>query len=188
LLLALLVVEAGASGAPQLLAVTGVVVLVSVLVHGVTATPASRWYAERIMQAAETPPEERESDAAGLFRGEAADTPRVSVEELRAWLAEALPPVVLDVRSRAQYAADEGQIPGSVRVPADQIQEWARGSGATLKDRKIVTYCTCHDEATSARVARQLRAMGFDAYALAGGYAAWGRKYEVEAKSPAALV
>jgi len=32
-------------------------------------------------------------------------------------------------------------------------------------------------------VARQLRAMGFDARALAGGYAAWSRVYEVEPKS-----
>jgi hypothetical protein len=30
--------------------------------------------------------------------------------------------------------------------------------------------------------------MGFDARALAGGYAAWSAKYDVEPKSPAAAV
>jgi len=51
--LALLVVEAEAPGATQLLAVTGVVVLVSVLAHGVTATPAARWYGQRVARGAD---------------------------------------------------------------------------------------------------------------------------------------
>jgi NhaP-type Na+/H+ or K+/H+ antiporter len=142
LLLALLVVEAEVPGATQLLAITGVVVLVSVLAHGVTATPAARWYGQQVAQAAVVPPEERESDAAGLFRGEAADVPRVRPDELQAWLAGPHPPVVLDVRTRGQYAAADGQIPGSVRVPPDQIQEWAAGVGVAARDRVVVAYCT----------------------------------------------
>lgn len=142
LLLALLAVEAGAPQATQLLAVTGVVVLVSVLVHGVTATPASRWYGQRVAQAYVVPPEERESDAAGLFREEAAEVPRVTPEQLRTWLAGPQPPIVLDVRARAQYAEAEGQIPGSVRVPPDQVREWAEHAGAAAKDRTVVAYCT----------------------------------------------
>jgi hypothetical protein len=35
-------------------------------------------------------------------------------------------------------------------------------------------------------VARQLREMGFDARALAGGYRAWSQAYEVEPLSPTA--
>jgi len=34
-------------------------------------------------------------------------------------------------------------------------------------------------------VARQLREMGFDARALAGGYRAWSQAYDVEPLSPA---
>jgi rhodanese-related sulfurtransferase len=34
-------------------------------------------------------------------------------------------------------------------------------------------------------VARQLRTLGFDAAALAGGYAAWSAKYPVEPKQAA---
>ena len=142
LLLALLVVAAGVPGATQLLAITGVVVLVSVFAHGVTATPASRWYAERVAQAPAAPAEERESSAAGLFEEEAADVPRISAEELRAWLAGPRPPIVLDVRTRGQYAVADGQIPGSVRVPPDKVREWAASAGATAKDRAVVAYCT----------------------------------------------
>jgi NhaP-type Na+/H+ or K+/H+ antiporter len=140
LLLALLAVEAGVPQAAQLLAVTGVVVLVSVLVHGVTATPAARWYGRHVGQARITPPEERESDAEGLFAGEAAEVPRVTTEQLWAWLAEPQPPVVLDVRARGHYAVASGHIPTSVRVPPDQIREWVRES-KPAKARPIVTYC-----------------------------------------------
>lgn len=171
------------SGADQLLAITGVVVLVSVLVHGVSATPASRWYAEQIVKAEQMPPEERESGAGGLFSGEALEVPRITPDDLQTWLSGPNPPLVLDVRSRAQYADADGQIPGSIRLLPDQVQEWAAGPGAESKDRKIVAYCTCHDEVTSARVARKLRTMGFDAYALVGGYAAWANTYTVEPRA-----
>jgi NhaP-type Na+/H+ or K+/H+ antiporter len=148
LLLALLVVEANVPGATRLLAVTGVVVLVSVLVHGVTATPAARWYGEQVARATQTPAEEREGDAAGLFRGEATDASRISPEELHALLAGPRPPMVLDVRARGHYAAADGQIPGTVRVLPDQVGDWARdwtaqaGPAATAKDRLVVAYCT----------------------------------------------
>jgi hypothetical protein len=35
-------------------------------------------------------------------------------------------------------------------------------------------------------VARQLRALGFDARVLAGGYGAWKQVYDVEPRAPAA--
>ena len=142
LLLALLVVEAGIPQATNLLAITGVVVLVSVLVHGVTATPASRWYGQKIAQANVTMAEERESGASGLFEGEASDIPRVSPEELRTMLESASPPIVLDVRTRAHFAEEDGQIPGSIRVLPDQISEWMAHAGAAVKEHVIVAYCT----------------------------------------------
>src|SRR4029453_5237529 len=65
LLFALLVVEEGVRGGEELFAVIGVVVLVSVVAHGVTATPFSRWYARKASQ--ETLAEERAGTAAELF-------------------------------------------------------------------------------------------------------------------------
>lgn len=142
LLLALLVVQAGAPQATSLLAMTGVVVLVSVLAHGVTATPASKWYGEQIAKAKVTMAEERESDVAGLFEGEASDVPRVTPAELRAMMDKSPLPIILDVRTRAHYAESDGQIPGSVRVLPDQIHEWAAEVDPAAKQRKVIAYCT----------------------------------------------
>ncbi len=139
LLLALLVVEANAPNAVKLFTVVGVVVLVSALAHGVSATPLAARYGQFVAQASETPPEERSSDVAGLFAGEPDEAPRISAEELASLLAGADPPLVLDVRTRGQYEQDAGQIPGSVRVLPDQIQEWA---STAARDRRVVAYCT----------------------------------------------
>ena len=139
LLLILLVVQAGLPAGDHLLAITGLVVLVSVIVHGVTATPFSQWYGRRVVQAKRTLPEEQEGSASGLFQEEAATVPRISPDELARCLAGAQPPVVLDVRRRAEYDADAGQIPGSVRVLPDQIGAWASTADRT---RPVVTYCT----------------------------------------------
>lgn len=137
LLFALLVVQANAPGAERLLAFTGMVVIVSVILHGASATPLSAWYGRQV--AAETLAEEREATATGLFQHEAAQTPRLTPAELAARLEGTHPPVVLDVRSRSQYEQDSGQIPGSVRVLPDQIEAWAAGA---TRERSVVAYCT----------------------------------------------
>ena len=139
LLLALLVVQANVPDAERLLAITGVVVLVSVVAHGASATPLSDWYGRRVAQSQQTLAEEREATAAGLFQSEATETPRITPEELAARLVGTHPPIVLDVRTRAQYDNDPGQIPGSIRVLPDQIEEWA---GKQSRERSIVAYCT----------------------------------------------
>jgi NhaP-type Na+/H+ or K+/H+ antiporter len=142
LLLALLAIEAGVPHATQLLAVTGVVVLVSVFAHGVTATPASRWYGRHLERERAVAAEERESEAEGLWEGEAGSVPRVSVDELHAWLANPQPPLVLDVRAGGQYRGAEGQIPGSIHVAPDQLHEWVAHAPASERGRMVVAFCT----------------------------------------------
>jgi NhaP-type Na+/H+ or K+/H+ antiporter len=137
LLLALLAVQAHAPGAEYLLAVTGMVVVVSVVVHGVTATPLAAWYGRRTE--AITLEEERESTFYGLFEGDPTGIRRITPAELAAQLAGDHPPIVLDVRSRSAYDAADTQIPGSVRVEPDLIEEWA---GTASKEYTIVAYCT----------------------------------------------
>jgi NhaP-type Na+/H+ or K+/H+ antiporter len=137
LLLALLVVESGVPGAEYLLAITGMVALVSVLLHGVSATPLSAWYGRRV--AAATLMEERESTAQGLFQRDLSGTPRITPAELAALLEGPNPPVVIDVRTRSQYDDDPGQIPGSVRVLPDQVEAWAADQD---RKRAVVAYCT----------------------------------------------
>jgi sodium/hydrogen antiporter len=137
LLFALLVVAEGVPGGEQLFALVGVVVLVSVVAHGVTATPFSGWYARRASQ--ETLAEERASTAAELFVQSPDDIPRVTPAELADRLAGLNPPVVLDVRSRSEYQRDGVRIPGSIRVLPDQVTEWAADR---LRDQPYVLYCT----------------------------------------------
>jgi NhaP-type Na+/H+ or K+/H+ antiporter len=136
-LMALLVVQNDVAGAEELLAIVGVVVLVSVVAHGASATPLSAWYARRAAQA--TLAEERESTAVGLFEQAADEVARVTPQELAAQLAGPNPPLILDVRTRSQHDRDVGQIPGSVRVLPDQIAEWAVGQP---RERAVVAYCT----------------------------------------------
>jgi NhaP-type Na+/H+ or K+/H+ antiporter len=138
LLLALLVVQAHVPAAEAVLAVTGAVVLVSVVAHGVSATPLSSWYGRRVAQATLTLPEERESTAGGLFQADATAVPRITPQVLAERLADPHPPLVLDVRARAHYDRDADQIPGSIRVLPDQVVAWA----ATVPPGVVVAYCT----------------------------------------------
>jgi sodium/hydrogen antiporter len=140
LLLALLLVLNDVPQAEPLLAVTGVVVIASVILHGVSATPVAAWYGRTVART--TLPEERESTAAGLFEGapdEGDGIPRVTPPELAAQLQAESPPLVLDVRSRSQYERDRSQIPGSVRVLPDDVDRWA---AAQPEPRAVVAYCT----------------------------------------------
>lgn len=137
LLFALLVVAEGVPGGEGLFAVVGVVVLVSVVAHGVTATPFSSWYARKIGE--QTLAEERAGTAAELFTQNPDDIPRVTPSQLAERLAGPRPPLILDVRSRSEYDRDGVRIPGSVRVLPDQVAEWAADR---LRDQPFVLYCT----------------------------------------------
>jgi NhaP-type Na+/H+ or K+/H+ antiporter len=137
LLLALLVVEAGVVGSREVFGLVGLVVLVSVYVHGSTATPLTAWYGGRVDR--KTPPEERESTAADLLGPSAEHSPRISVAELAKLLESDEPPVVVDVRSRASYARDPVRIPDAVRVRPDDVAKWGANRA---RDRLIVLYCT----------------------------------------------
>jgi rhodanese-related sulfurtransferase len=184
LLLALLAVQAGVPNSEYLMAITGTVVVVSVLAHGVSATPVSSWYGRRVAAAKLTMEEERESTFTGLFEPDANEIQRVTPDDLAAQMQSGTPPQILDVRSRAHYERDDGQIPGSIRVLPDQIGDWA---ATASKERPVVAYCTCPDEASSGRVSRFLKEAGFEASALKGGYNAWHEQYPVEPKGTAHL-
>jgi rhodanese-related sulfurtransferase len=64
-------------------------------------------------------------------------------------------------------------IRGSVRVAPENLA--ASMAGLDLDpNRPVVAYCSCPDEETSARVAKELRKMGFkDVKILKGGLGAW---------------
>ena len=137
LLLALLAVQADVPGSETLLATVGVVVIASVTIHGASSTPLGMWYGRRAARA--TLAEERESTAAGLFRGDVGKARLIAPEELESMTAGPTPPVILDVRSRSSYEQADSRIPGSVRVLPDEVTEWA--ADKPMGDRLIVAYC-----------------------------------------------
>ena len=140
LLLALLAVSAGLPGAETVLALAGVVVTVSVVLHGISATPLTAWYAKCVAE--QTLDEERVSTASEMLRSGAIkvdDIPMLDGPELVKRLASPDPPVVLDVRSRSSFEKDPEGIPGDVRIPPDQVESWA---AKRPRGRPIVAYCT----------------------------------------------
>ena len=143
LLLALLVVHAGVAGAEFVLAAVGVVVTVSVVAHGASATPFARAYGRAVER--ETHEEERD-DVGGIFEGDASASIRTSPEQLARMLEGDEPPLVLDVRTRSQYEQEKTRIPGAIRVTPDGVEEWARELehtyGSQVHGQRIVAYCT----------------------------------------------
>jgi sodium/hydrogen antiporter len=137
LLFALLVVAGDVPEGELLLAVTGMVVLVSVVGHGASATPLCSWYGRKV--AADVLAEERFGTATGLFEQKEQSSDRISPSGLAEMMKSDDPPVVLDVRTRSQHERDAVKIPGSVRVLPDSVPEWASNQ---LKDRPYVLYCT----------------------------------------------
>jgi rhodanese-related sulfurtransferase len=64
---------------------------------------------------------------------------RITVDEVRERLARGEPLTIVDARSADAWENAETQIPGSVRVPPDDV---AGHVGQVPRERAIVTYCT----------------------------------------------
>jgi membrane protein DedA with SNARE-associated domain/rhodanese-related sulfurtransferase len=93
---------------------------------------------------------------------------RISVEELLRLRATGSAIIVIDARPSASRIRD-GMIPGAVAFEA-----LVRETAARTQRGEAVVYCACPNEATAARIAKQLLAMGFHPVRpLAGGIHAW---------------
>jgi rhodanese-related sulfurtransferase len=90
----------------------------------------------------------------------------ITVDELAAARQDPNPPMLLDVRGRAEYAA--GHVPGAVNIPLDELPDHLdelRNNGAVA--------AICQSGRRSAQAAEQLGATGLDAVSVAGGTSAW---------------
>ena len=110
----------------------------------------------------------------------ALDMARISVEELRGQMDSGAEPVVVDVRSSTARTLELRRIPGALHVP---VQDAASQLSKLPRDREIILYCTCPNEASAAKVARLLMNHGFERVRpLKGGLEAWIEAgYSVEA-------
>ena len=96
---------------------------------------------------------------------------RITVDELRGLMDGGRQPVVVDVRSDVARKADRRWIPGAIPMDTDVVD-------ARLlelpKDREIIFYCACPNEASAAQVAKRLIELGYTRVRpLAGGLDAW---------------
>jgi membrane protein DedA with SNARE-associated domain/rhodanese-related sulfurtransferase len=105
---------------------------------------------------------------------------RISVGELYELMAARRAPVVIDVRPHGARKLQPARIPGALLVALDEVEEKL---GELPRDRDIVVYCSCPNEASAARVARILMNHGFTRVRpLHGGLDAWiDAGYRIEA-------
>jgi membrane protein DedA with SNARE-associated domain/rhodanese-related sulfurtransferase len=114
----------------------------------------------------------------------ALDMARIGVDELYAQMQSESPPIVVDVRSPTAQELQLQRIPGALHVP---VHEVAARVGSLPRDREIIFYCTCPNEAAAAQAARLLMTHGFKRVRpLHGGLEAWiAAGYAVEVAPPA---
>jgi NhaP-type Na+/H+ or K+/H+ antiporter len=145
LLLVLLPVFAGIEGADRLFAITCLVVLISVVVHG----GGIAWYlrrAAREVAAAGPPVAEPETSTSSIAaRSTASDDgelpERITLEEVARLEREGRPYVLLDVRTERSYRDDTGKAAGARRFPPDEAVRLARERRLDPADT-LVLYCT----------------------------------------------
>ena len=95
---------------------------------------------------------------------------RITVAELRRLIDDGPRPLILDVRSKDARAQD-GIIPGALFAHPTEIDAVVL---AYARDREIVVYCACPNEATAATAAMHLKRAGFTQIRpLLGGITAW---------------
>jgi len=95
---------------------------------------------------------------------------RVQVAELAGRLNDEV--TIADVRSHGYYNARAERIPGAIRIEPNRLPEIL----PTLqKGREVYLYCSCHNEATSHKVAEILSEAGLETKVVVGGLAAWKR-------------
>jgi membrane protein DedA with SNARE-associated domain/rhodanese-related sulfurtransferase len=96
---------------------------------------------------------------------------RISPQELHQRISAGEDIVVIDLRHTLEFEAEPQTIPGSLRMDAAELEEAVE---AIPRDRDIILFCSCPNEATAAQMALRLRSLGITRIRpLAGGLAAW---------------
>ena len=95
--------------------------------------------------------------------------PLISSSELAALIDGTDPPIVIDVRRRADFAAADSIMPTALWGDPEHIAQWSK---ALARDRRVVVYCV-KGASVGKTAAAYLCEQGFDAYSVEGGIRAW---------------
>jgi membrane protein DedA with SNARE-associated domain/rhodanese-related sulfurtransferase len=105
---------------------------------------------------------------------------RITPEELKSKLDAGEDVIIVDLRHALEFEANPDTIPGALHMDAAEMEE---ASEVIPRDREIVLFCACPNEATAARLALLLRSKGITRIRpLAEGYDGWqSRGYPMSA-------
>lgn len=96
---------------------------------------------------------------------------RMTVQELKAAIDRGEQPFVVDLRHRLEFLVNPRTVSTAVRIAPDELP---LRHAEIPRDREVVLYCTCPSEATSAKVAMELKKIGITRVRpLMGGLQAW---------------
>jgi membrane protein DedA with SNARE-associated domain/rhodanese-related sulfurtransferase len=96
---------------------------------------------------------------------------RISVDELKRKLDAHEGVAIIDLRHPLDFLPQPYTIPGALRIPAEELE---RRHNEIPRDRDVVLYCTCPNEASSANAVLKLRRFGVTRVRpLEGGFHAW---------------
>jgi len=108
---------------------------------------------------------------------------RLEPEELKRQLDAGESVYIVDLRHPLELLPDPFMLPGALHVSPEDL---ARRVHEIPRDRDVILYCTCPNEATAAHTAMQLHKLGVERVRpLRGGYDEWKRLgYPVDAIPP----
>ncbi|PYX24428.1 MAG: sulfurtransferase [Acidobacteria bacterium] len=96
---------------------------------------------------------------------------RMTVDELKAAIDRGERPFVVDLRHKLEFLVNPRTVSSAVRISPDEL---SLRHAEIPRDREVVLYCTCPSEATSAKVAMELKKIGITRVRpLMGGLQAW---------------
>jgi membrane protein DedA with SNARE-associated domain/rhodanese-related sulfurtransferase len=96
--------------------------------------------------------------------------PRLTAQEVADKLAAGEDPMIIDLRSHGARQAEAG-IPGSLSLSLEDLKAKQED---LPRDRDVILYCDCPEDAASVQGAMLLRKLGFTrVWPLAGGIEAW---------------
>ena len=96
---------------------------------------------------------------------------RITVDEVKAAIDRGDRPFIVDLRHMLEFVVDPRTVPTAVRISPDELPV---RNAEIPRDREIILYCTCPSEATSAKVAMDLKKIGITRVRpLQGGLKAW---------------
>ena len=96
---------------------------------------------------------------------------RMTVDEVKAAIDRGERPFVVDLRHKLEFLVNPRTVSTAIRISPDEL---SLRHAEIPRDREVVLYCTCPSEATSAKVAMELKKIGITRVRpLMGGLQAW---------------